>query len=99
MRFLIVFFAGLSIVFCQTQPKPEDTEVWEPEPIKVSPGLDGAPSSDALVLFDGTNLSQWKSWIVMTIEPIPMVKRHPFTSSTFLWQMHHVHQGLGKFMI
>tara|TARA_B100001027_G_C16112424_1_gene261085 strand:- start:190 stop:423 length:234 start_codon:yes stop_codon:yes gene_type:complete len=61
MRFLIVFFAGLSIVFCQTQPKPEDTEVWEPEPIKVSPGLDGAPSSDAIVLFDGTNLSQWKS--------------------------------------
>lgn len=40
--------------------KPEDTEIWEPVPKIVTPGATaGAPSSDALVLFDGTNLDQW----------------------------------------
>jgi hypothetical protein len=40
--------------------KPEDTEQWEPVPLKVSPGAtDGAAPSDAIVLFDGRNLDQW----------------------------------------
>lgn len=41
--------------------KPEDTEVWEPVPQKVTPGkpvFESAPS-DAVVLFDGKNLDQW----------------------------------------
>jgi hypothetical protein len=43
-----------------SKPKPEDTEVWEPVPKVVTPGATcGAPPSDALVLFDGTNLDQW----------------------------------------
>jgi hypothetical protein len=44
------------------KPKPEDTEVWEPVPKVVTPAqtAGGAPS-DALVLFDGTNLDQWVS--------------------------------------
>ena len=34
-------------------PKPEETEVWAPEPKIVTPGaMCGAPPSDALVLFD-----------------------------------------------
>lgn len=42
--------------------RPEDTEVWEPVPKKVTPGTpDSAPPSDALVLFDGKNLDQWVS--------------------------------------
>src|SRR5258705_4693936 len=40
--------------------KPEDTEQWEPVPVKVSPGAkQGAVPSDAIVLFDGQNLDQW----------------------------------------
>ncbi len=40
--------------------KPEDTEVWEPVPKKVTPGADcTAPPSDAIILFDGKNLDEW----------------------------------------
>jgi hypothetical protein len=40
---------------------PKDTEVWEPEPKVVTPGLNNAPPSDAIVLFDGKNLDEWVS--------------------------------------
>jgi len=43
-----------------TADKPEDTEVYEPVPPIVTPGVtDSAPPSDAIVLFDGRNLDQW----------------------------------------
>ncbi|MDH3731977.1 MAG: DUF1080 domain-containing protein [Gemmatimonadota bacterium] len=44
-----------------SQERPEDTEVWEPEPIVVAPGTAGAPPSDAIVLFDGSDLSAWSN--------------------------------------
>lgn len=37
------------------------TEKWSPVPEKVTPGLMGTPPSDAIVLFDGTDLSSWES--------------------------------------
>jgi hypothetical protein len=41
---------------------PKDTEVWEPVPPIVTPGRTSAdPPSDAIILFDGTNLDQWVS--------------------------------------
>jgi Domain of Unknown Function (DUF1080) len=56
-------FAGLllsSACFAQiTDPKA--TEVWEPEPRVVTPGEGTKPPSDAIVLFDGSNLNEWLS--------------------------------------
>lgn len=42
--------------------KPEMTEIWEPEVVVVEPAeqLGDAPS-DAIILFDGTDLNQWVS--------------------------------------
>lgn len=64
--------------------KPEDTEVWEPVPKLVTAGTpDSAPPSDAIVLFDGTNLDQWvntrdkspANWIVS--DGVMTVKKGP----------------------
>lgn len=43
----------------QDDPRPEDSEVWEPEPTMVTPGEGLGPPSDAIVLFEGTDLSAW----------------------------------------
>jgi hypothetical protein len=68
------------------QPKPEDTEVWQPVPKIVTPGVtDAQPPSDAIVLFDGKNEDEWVSaqdhtparWIVhdgvLTVSKAPGV--------------------------
>lgn len=39
---------------------PSLTEFWEPVPEVVTPGEGNKPPSDAIVLFDGKDLSQWK---------------------------------------
>ena len=46
--------------FAQEKMKPEDTEVWGPVPLVVETPANQAPS-DAVVLFDGTNLDAWVS--------------------------------------
>ncbi len=53
-------FLAIPVLAQQEKMKPEETEVWEPEPRVVTTYADKAPS-DATVLFDGTSLDQWVS--------------------------------------
>jgi len=44
----------------QATPKPEDTEVWSPEPKVITPATTSSDApSDAIRLFDGRNLDEW----------------------------------------
>ena len=56
----VAFFICINQIFAQNM-KPKDTEVWEPEPEVVTPGEGVAPPSDAIVLFNGTNLDNWEN--------------------------------------
>lgn len=41
--------------------KPEETEIWKPKVPVVTAGVKHQAPSDAIILFDGTNLDQWVS--------------------------------------
>ncbi|HTL45038.1 MAG TPA: DUF1080 domain-containing protein, partial [Vicinamibacterales bacterium] len=56
---LILLAPAAALAQEPAKPKPEDTEVWTPEPKVVTPGENGAAPSDAIVLFDGKNLDEW----------------------------------------
>ncbi len=49
-----------------TPTKPEETEIWKPKVPVVIAGVNNKAPSDAIVLFDGTNLDQWTSAIDST---------------------------------
>jgi hypothetical protein len=57
---LTALLAGTAFMANAQQAKPEDTEIWTPVPKVVTPAATpgGAPS-DAIILFDGSNLDQW----------------------------------------
>jgi hypothetical protein len=57
--FFPLLITVMSNAFSQEITDPKATEVWEPEPKVVTPGSNGAPPSDAIVLFGGNDLSQW----------------------------------------
>ncbi len=61
LLFLSLLMSCLSVWAQQTQMKPEETEVWDPEPKVVTPGTNQSAPSDAIVLFDGKDLSAWES--------------------------------------
>jgi hypothetical protein len=54
----------LCSVGAQAQTKPEETEVWSPEPTRVTPATATHAPSDAVALFDGANLNEWVSTAV-----------------------------------
>lgn len=60
MKHLTVLLCLLSLCASAQKTNPEATEVWEPVPNKVTPGLcnTNAPS-DAIVLFDADDLNEW----------------------------------------
>lgn len=57
---LLTLIASIQFSFSQDEIKdPKYTEIWGPVPSIVSPGENNEPPSDALILFDGTDLSMW----------------------------------------
>ena len=63
------FIRNFIFIFClifsfkiNSQYKPEDTEVWNPEPNIINPGKKNLPPSDAVILFDGKDFSKWKAY-------------------------------------
>ena len=68
LQLLGIMIAGVAIAQTPVPPKmvPEMTEFWEPQVTVITPGkpeqnaVITAPS-DAIILFDGKDLSQWKS--------------------------------------
>jgi len=47
-------------VFKKDFTKPAATEIWEPKPTIVTPGVGTAAPSDAIVLFDGKSMDKWQ---------------------------------------
>ena len=56
----VLVWPGSMSAVAEQGPVPEETEVWEPEPRVVTPSRDAAPPSDAIVLFDGKDASEWR---------------------------------------
>lgn len=61
LSFVIVQVFAQQMKQEETHMKPEETEIWDPVPAVVIPGVSTAPPSDAIVLFDGKNFDQWES--------------------------------------
>ena len=62
LSFLLLMFLMIGAAqstYAQEKKDPPTTEIWDPVPPLVTPGDCGAPPSDAIVLFDGRDLSQW----------------------------------------
>ena len=59
----LVLLAAIFAAQSSAQSKPEDTEVWAPEPAVVTTGplAPAPPPSDAIVLFDGRDVLGWES--------------------------------------
>lgn len=55
---LVAFAASLEAQ--QPHADPKASEVWQPVPRVVTPGVGSAAPSDAIVLFDGGDLSEWR---------------------------------------
>ena len=63
------FFSILALSYCSITnaqsifekdfTKPEATEIEGPKPKIITPGIDGSPPSDAILLFNGENLDNW----------------------------------------
>lgn len=59
-----IFIGSLlsTVSIAQQKDDPKATELWTPTPKIVTPGLSNSDApSDAIILFDGKNLNEWRS--------------------------------------
>lgn len=61
LSIILLIFLFVIMTYSQELPPPEETEVWKPVPEVIDPGEENQPSSDAIVLFDGSDLTKWKA--------------------------------------
>ena len=60
MKIYIITFFTIFYLSCNGQTA-KDTEIWEPIPKETYSISDSAPPNDAIVLFDGEDLSKWNA--------------------------------------
>jgi hypothetical protein len=82
----VIFCLLVTQLIWAQKPKPEDTEVWEPEPSVVMSEAMNRPPSDAIVLFDGSDFSKWrmerdKAAVKWTLNPNGSMTVKPRTGS------------------
>jgi hypothetical protein len=56
LYFLVIFILPGTLI---SQDDPKLTEIWDPAPEIVTPGKTSEAPSDAILLFDGSNLDEW----------------------------------------
>lgn len=59
MTCAIVLLTSLTVLAQEQQVDPKLTEDWSRQPEVVTPGENGSAPSDATLLFDGSDLSEW----------------------------------------
>jgi hypothetical protein len=59
LKSVTFLFLLISLSMQAQRKENEVTDVWEPVPAIVTPGTGTSAPSDAIVLFDGTNLNNW----------------------------------------
>ncbi|GMV98579.1 MAG: hypothetical protein AMXMBFR83_29280 [Phycisphaerae bacterium] len=62
-----VAVVGMAVVMLSAADPPWQNGIDWPKPKVVQPGIDGSPPSDAIVLFDGKDLSSWRGGEKWTI--------------------------------
>lgn len=60
-KYWILLVLVIMSLTTHSQIKPEETEIWEPEPTLVTSGGIEKPPSDAIILFDGTDFDAWQA--------------------------------------
>ena len=60
LRGIVAAFMAMALVQCVPAQLPQQTEVWEPEPVVVRPGAAGEAPADAIVLLGSEGADEWR---------------------------------------